>query len=408
RRPFSTLDRYLLVHVAGTLASVFSIVISLMMFEHLPRLFDVVRLSGRKTYVVVQSMVSLLPEYASIGLLFGLYLATALTVRRLSLRGELDVLEATGVPPWRWMRFPALLAVAVAALLLLNQGWLMPAGERRLIAIGQEMVDGSFGYDLENRQFTDLGNGVMVRFDGVERTDGALRGVFLHTDKATFSASRGRLGFDFGGDVLLDLQDGRMVGGSTGQALSFSQFHLDSGGRRNGGATTAEKDRRKSMTLAALLGSDKPVDRAAAWSRLLWPGFALTVPLLAVVLGKPTRRTSSSLGLMAGLLLLVLFIRTAGIVATTPMDRPGLLAAIFALAWAAAAGLLVHGERVWGAGYVDASLRWLAGRLGKLRRRSGGDHPRSLANQDLSRRQAEAAASIDGTLAFRAPELVSA
>ena len=138
RLPFSTLDRYLLVHLAGTLASVFGIVMSLMMFEHLPRLFDVVRLSGRKPYVIAQSMISLAPEYAGMGLLFGLYLAVALTVRRLSLRGELDVLEATGVSPWRWMRAAALVTVLVAALLVLAQGWLMPAGRpsRRSLAAG--------------------------------------------------------------------------------------------------------------------------------------------------------------------------------------------------------------------------------------------------------------------------------
>ncbi|HSR00120.1 MAG TPA: hypothetical protein VLM36_09395, partial [Sphingomicrobium sp.] len=33
--------------MAGTLGSVFGIVIALLMFEHLPRLFDIVRLSGR-------------------------------------------------------------------------------------------------------------------------------------------------------------------------------------------------------------------------------------------------------------------------------------------------------------------------------------------------------------------------
>jgi lipopolysaccharide export system permease protein len=361
RPVYSTLDRYLLTHVAGTLASVLGIVISLMIFEHLPRLLDIVRLSGRKTYIIFQSMISLLPEYMGIGLLVGLYLAIALTVRRLSLRGELDILQATGLSTWRWMRFPALVAALVSALLLLSQGWLMPAGERRLDALGRQMEDGRFGYNLEARQFTDLGNGVTVRFDDVERTSGDLRGVFIRHDETTFSASRGRLAFDLAGDVLLDLEDGRMADGSTRQSLSFSRFHFDSGVARGGG-TPSVIDRRKSTTLAALLSSDTAADRAAAWSRLLWPAFALLVPFLSIVLGKPPRRTSSSFGLMIGLVLLVLFIRTAGMIDATRAACPGLLATTVAVAWAATAWLLARGERHWGAGYVDASLRRLVRR----------------------------------------------
>ena len=385
---FSALDRYLLVHVAGTLASVFGIVMSLMMFEHLPRLFDIVRLSGRKAYVITQSMISLMPEYAAIGMLFGLYLAIALTVRRLSLRGELDVLEATGVPPWRWMRVAALVTALAAALLLLTQGWLMPAGERRLEALGKELEDGRFGYDLQARQFTDLGNGVTIRFDGVERTGGGLRGVFFHKDDTTFTARRGRLGFDFGGDVLLDLEDGSMIDGGNRQSLSFSRFHLDSGDRP-AGRTPAKVDRRKSMTLDTLLRSDRAADRAVAWARLLWPAFALMIPVLALVLGRPARRSRSSLGLMLGLVLLVLFIRTANIVATSPTDRPGMLAAVVGLGWAGFVGLLLRGQRARGAGYVDAWFRRLLGRIGSRGNKFDKELPLPTADRTPSRRQSE-------------------
>src|SRR3569623_2860080 len=95
----SVLDRYLLASVAVTLSAVFGLVIALMLFEHLPRLFDLVHFSGRKSYIVAESMASLVPEYGAIGLLFGLYLAIALPVRRLSLRGELAVIEAAGASP---------------------------------------------------------------------------------------------------------------------------------------------------------------------------------------------------------------------------------------------------------------------------------------------------------------------
>ncbi len=375
RPPLTTLDRYLLQQVGGTLISVFGIVVSLMLFEHLPRLFDIVRLSGRKSYIIVQSMLALLPEYAAIGLLFGLYLAIALTVRRLSLRSELDVVQATGVPTHRWMRFPAILTALVAALLLWNQGWLMPAGERRLNDLGQRMQDGQFGYDLQAGKFTDLGDGVTLRFEAVDPETHQLLGVFFHTADTTFTASRGRLGFDFANHVLVDLEDGHTLNGTNGQSLSFSRFHFDSGGREGDGEKAVDAaERRKGTTLPALVSSSDAADRAAGWSRLLWPVFALMIPLLAVVLGKPQRRTSSSLGLMFGLVLLVMFTRSTGFAAGTSSARPALVTAGIGAAWLGIMAIVVWGERWWGAGYVDAWLLKASSRLklGRLLRRMRG------------------------------------
>lgn len=381
RSPLSTLDRYLLANVAGTLSSVFGLVIALLLFEHLPRLFDIVRLSGRKAYVIVESMIALLPEYAGIGLLFGLYLAIALTVRRLSLRDELDVIEATGVSRRRWMRTSMLTALLVAGLLVWTEGWLMPAGEQRIDDLGHQLVDGAFGLDIQKGQFTELGKGVAIKFDRIEPATGGLGGVFVRQGGTTFSAMHGRLGFDLHGGLLLDLEDGLSVNRVSGQALSFANFRLAIGHQATG-AVPQTPDMRRLKSLPALLRNGTTTDLAAAGSRLLWPVFALLVPMLAAVLGKPARRTSHSFGLMSGLVLLVLFIRTAGLVEATRLDHPAGLAIAVAAGWVAAVALLVHGERRWGAGYVDAGIRRLARSLS--RRSPPIDKEKPAATEDRS------------------------
>ena len=366
-RPFlSVLDRYLLASVAATLGAVFGLVVALMLFEHLPRLFDLVHLTGRKTYIVTESMAALVPEYGAIGLLFGLYLAIALTVRRLSLRGELDVIEASGVSPMRWMRFPALVALVVAGLLLGVQGWLVPAGERRLAELSRNLQDGTFGYDLEPGELISLGKGVTLRFEGVDPLTGALRGIFFRTGPTIFTASRGRFGFDFQGDVLADLENGRSVNGTNGQSVEFSRFHFDSGRIANSPRSAGDGERRKRASLAALLASGDSLDRAVGWSRVMWPAFVLFVPALALILGKPARRSAGTLGLMAGLVLLVLFIRTAGLVASSHGTYPGWLAAASLAGWLGVTGALVWGERQRGAGYVDTALRKLLAPLVRM------------------------------------------
>lgn len=380
------LDRYLLRNVAATLASVFGLTVTLMLFEHLPRLFEVVRFSGRRGFIVMQSLLALVPEYAGIGLLFGLYLAIALTVRRLSLRAELDVIEAMGVPPRRWMRAPAFVALVVAALLLWTQGWLMPAGERRLSDLSREMQDGSLGFALEVGQFVDLGKGVSVRFDRIESATGALGGVFVRDGDTVFAAKRGRLAFNLDGDVLLDLDQGLSITGIDRQALSFSHFHFDSGRQSVSGKAPDGSALRKGMSLAKLLASRDRADRAAAWSRISWPIFALLVPIVALVLGKPARRTAGSVGLMAGLVILLLFIRSAGLVATAGAAYPAVLALGVMLAWSATTALLVYGDRRCGAGYVDAWLRSPGTRVVRRRSRGGEEFAGSTEDQNLSRR----------------------
>ena len=388
---FSTLDRYLLRNVLATLATVFGLIVALMLFEHLPRLFEIVQLSGRKGFIVMQSLAALMPEYAAIGLLFGLYMAIALTVRRLSLRAELDVIEANGVSPQRWMRMPALIALLAAGLLLWTQGWLMPAGERRLDELGRQMRSGSLGVTLEVGQFVDLGKDVSVRFNRIDPGTGMLSGVFVRNGETVFAARRGRLGIDLHGDVLLDLEDGLSITATDRATLSFSHFRFDSGrhsaaeGEAPDGATL-----RKGMTLPALLASRDGTDRATAWSRILWPIFALLIPMLAMVLGKPARRSASSFGLMTGLVALLLFIRSASLVATAGAAHPVVLTVAVALTWSAITVLLVWGERRYGAGYVDARLRDIAAHLVRRRSRSGQDSAGPTENRNLPQRLGQA------------------
>lgn len=361
---FSTLDRYMLANLVGTFAGVFGLVISIMLLEHLPRLFEAARVSDRTAYIVSRSLLSLLPEYAGIGLLFGLYLGVGLTVRRLSTRGELDAIGAAGISPRRLMRIPAVIAVAVATLLLWTEGWLMPDGERQLTSLSNAMLAGAFGYDIESGQFIELGDGAAIRFKRVDPLTGELSGVFFRSAESVVSAARGGLGINPRGEVLVHFDDGQVLDERHNRAFSFVHLNLV-GGRlpKSEQTITDAQEQRNESSLPRLLASPRAGDRAMAWSRLLWPAFGLLVPFLAFVLGNPGRGARGWVGLSTGVLMIVLFIRTAELVASTTVLHPFVIAAVVAIGWAASTWLIVRGEQHWGAGYVDSFLRGHANRL---------------------------------------------
>lgn len=370
RAQFSILDRYLLLNLCGAFSSIFLIVISLMLVEDLPHLFEVARFSGARVYVVAASLGSLVPEYAAIGLLFGLYVGMGTTLRRLSVRRELDAIEAAGIAPRRWMRFPMAGAIVVAVLLLWTEGWLMPAGERRLTELSDAIVGGAYGSTLEGRQFTDVADGGAINFKRVNPTTGELEGVFYHTGHTVLSAARGRLGFNPRGDMLIELSDGRAIDEEEGRVISFARITLTNSTRAAPGKLALDElEQRNESSLPVLLLSANRADRAMAWSRLLWPAFALVLPMLAWILSKPGHGNDGWMGLLAGVVLVVLFIRCTDFVAATTVASPPVVAITMVCVWGGVIGLLAWGERCYGVGYVDAWLRALTRTLATSWRR---------------------------------------
>jgi len=363
RAPVTYLDRYVFRQTIGTFLSVIGIVMSIMVLEHLPRLIEITRLSGHRGYIVAQSVAGLLPEYIGIGLVVGLYLAVALTVRRIALRGELEAIQAIGVSPWRWMRMPLLLALAAAGLCLVNQGWIMPAGEARLERIGQRMAIGDFGYNLTAGQFVDLGNGNVLTFQAVEPATGYLQGIFLKAEERTFSALRGRLSIAPDGEAIIDLIDGQAVQSGEGQVLSFRNIRYRT--RKPGVADDTRRtatDDLQLKPLDALLASGTARDRATALARLLWPLLALVIPVLAFVFGKPPRRGNGAVGIIVGLTLLVLFLKMISLLGDLQSETPEKLALAIALGWGAIAVILLKMEATIGQGFVDRLVLKLLGR----------------------------------------------
>lgn len=365
RVQLTILDRYLFRQVAGTLLAILAIVMSLMVMEHLPRLLEITRVFGHRGYIVGQTVLALLPEYAGIGLLVGLYLAIALAVRRLDLRGELDAIESIGIGPRRWMLVPALASLLAAGAILAIQGWLLPGGETRLADLSLRMDSGEFGYNLRAGEFVDLGDGRILTFRSVDANGGLLEGLFLTEGDKTYSAARGRLSLSREGETIIELLDGQSVDQAKASVTSFSRM-VFRGERTHDPAEQKSDDPLKDRTLDSLLTSSADRERAAAYGRLLWPLMALLAPALAMVLGRPPARSSSALGVFLGLVVLVTFIKTISFVTESGVGWPGLLAIAVAASWITLVVALARWNGTSGKGSFDRLAMRLFSRLAKL------------------------------------------
>lgn len=361
------IDRYMLALTLGTLGSVVGILMSLMVLEHIPRLVEITRLSGHRGYIIGQTILGLLPEYAGIGIVVGVYLAVAMAIRKLSLRGELSVIEATGISPVRWMRMPMLLTLLGALFVLGNQGWLMPWGEQRLEVIGHRMEIGDFGYNLSAGEFNDLGSGVMLYFDSVDAKSNSLHGLIFTDDGRTYNAASGTLSIAPDGEGLIQLVDGQAINHGDSGVMNFAQltFHVPGVEREGGPAATSAQAARKD-TLLPLLQSTDPALRGVAYGRLLWVVLVLAAPALAFILARPPMRSSSAIGLMAGLCLLVAFLKSIALVDTGAFAQPVLAATGVAATWL---GVIIA-LHVWqlraGPGALDQAVFKAVQKLAKL------------------------------------------
>lgn len=347
------LDCYILRQTLGTMFSVLAVVMSLMILEHLPRIVELTRFSGRRAYIVTHTIAGLLPEYGGIGLLVGLFLGIALTIRKLALRGELDVIEACGIAPLRWMRLPLTVAAMVSILTILNQGWLMPAGEVKLAEIGKRMEDGEFGHRLQAGQFIDLGSGSVLLFDQVDAANGELIGLFLQTEGSAFTAGRGRFSRLPSGTTVIELRDGQVIQERDARVLDFTrfQYRVDD---IEGAPDEEPKDRSlKRVDIGLLWANGTISSRSAVYGRCLWAALVLLTPILALMLGKPPRRQSGAVGILVGVISLVLGLKMITPLIDGHSSQPEVLAAGILVTWGLFVCGLIRAEKVFGQGFVD-------------------------------------------------------
>lgn len=318
-------DRYIARLVFLPLLSTLCIAAMLLLLDKMLRLFDFVAQEGGPVKIVWQMLANMLPEYLSLGIPIGLLLGILLAFRRLATSSELDIFRAVGQSYWRMLRVPFLFAIALAGTNFVIVGYAQPYARYFYEQLRFELQSGAFGAKLKVGEFNNLGKNLTIRIDESRNQGNNLSGMFVYArsnkgQTIAVTAERGQfLRTDDPDTIILRLNAGTLVHDSpkfkTPRVLSFTNYDVPiplpkvESFRLRGG-----KDREYSIPELVRVASNPNTPRAdsnAAWAnfhfRMVEVAMMLLLPLLAVALAVPPKRSTSALGVFLSIVMVVTY-----------------------------------------------------------------------------------------------------
>lgn len=321
------IDTYLARTIAVPLVGSLILAAMLLVLDKMLRLFQYVVEAGGPVSIVWRMLANLLPEYLALGIPIGLMLGILLAFRRLALSSELDALRGIGVGYGRLLRVPYMFAIPLAALNLFIVGYLEPYTHYRYEGLRFDLKSGALGAALKVGEFNNLGRKLTLRIDRSEEEGTQLHSIFVQMEdgkgmSVAATAEHGKfLSTDDPDTILFRLTKGRLIQDSpkftTPRTLAFDSYDLpvslpviDQFRRRGSSASDelylhelwrtgyggAAQDRRQLLEAQAKLNF-----------RLVEVVMMLMLPLLAVALAVPPKRSGSALGIFLGILIVVAY-----------------------------------------------------------------------------------------------------
>ncbi len=297
----------------------------LLLLEKMLRLFDFVVSEGGPVNVVWQMLANLIPEYLSLGIPIGLMLGILLAFRKLALTSELDSLRAVGLGYGRLLRVPYMYAIALALINLAIVGFVQPYARYAYEGLRFELRSGALGASIKVGEFNNLGRRITLR---VERSDDEgrhLHEVFIRaeTKQGRSLAATAELGSFLATDdpdtIILRLNRGRLVHDAPNyrvpRVLSFESHDIpidlprieNFRGRGDG------NDEFTLPELVRIGGSEQVPEklrdsvRANFHFRMVEVAMMLLLPLMAVALAVPPKRSTSGLGIFLSIVMVVTY-----------------------------------------------------------------------------------------------------
>jgi lipopolysaccharide export system permease protein len=321
----NAIDRYLFRLIIVPLVGTLVIAAMLLLLEKMLNLFDFVVNEGGPVSVVWRMLGNLIPEYLSLGIPIGVTLGILLGFRRLALSSELDALNSVGVGYGRMLRVPYLLAALFAVVNFGIVGFLQPYSRYAYEGLRFELRSGALGASIKVGEFTRIAERTTLRVEQSFDQGADLRGVFVRSARAdgrslAVSAARGQFLLTDDRDIIiLRLKNGTLVHDAPGdqvpRVLTFVQHDLPIDlpameAFRTRGAENLERTLPELWQLMrddTASAADRTKASAAFHRRMVQWVVMFVLPLLAVALAVPPKRTTSAIGVFLSIVILVTY-----------------------------------------------------------------------------------------------------
>lgn len=297
----------------------------LLVLDKMLRLFDFVAREGGPVNVVWQMLANLVPEYLSLAIPVGLMLGILFAFRKLALSSELDVFRACGIGYRRLLFIPYLFTTAFVILNLLIVSYFQPIARYSYENLQFELRSGALGASIQVGEFNNLGSNMTLRVDESTNNGRDLSGIFVRTvspegREISVSADQGAfMATDQEDTILLRLTNGRLIHNQADfespRVLSFESHDLPINlprieqFRGRGG-----EHRELTLFELARVGSDSTASeelrlasRANFHYRIAEIIMMFLLPLLAVALAIPPKRSTSALGVFLSVVMITTF-----------------------------------------------------------------------------------------------------
>lgn len=322
-----SIDRYILRLTVVPMLGVFALAASLLMLDKMLRLFDFVAVEGGPVGVVFKMLGALIPEYASLAIPLGLLLGVLLAFRKLATSSELDTMRAVGLSYNRLLRMPYLITLALVGVNVALVFYVQPLSRYYYEQLEYELRSGALGASIKVGEFTTLADRMALRIEASEDEGRRLIGIFaraankkgqvlsISAREGAFLATR-----DNPDTIILRLTEGTIIqdtgmSGQTPRVLSFSRHDLpiDLPAMEK---FRARGDETREYILPELLkigwSRDSAPDRrdasvASFNFRLVEIVMMFLMPLLAVALAIPPKRSTSALGVFVSIVMVVAY-----------------------------------------------------------------------------------------------------
>jgi lipopolysaccharide export system permease protein len=321
------IDRYILRLTIVPMLGVFALAASLLMLDKMLRLFDFVAVEGGPVGVVFKMLGALVPEYASLAIPLGLLLGVLLAFRKLATSSELDTMRGVGMSYFRLLRMPYLITLVLVAVNVALVFYIQPLSRYYYEQLEYELRSGALGASIKVGEFTTLADRMALRIEESEDEGRRLVGIFARVANAkgqvlSISAREGAFlaTRDNPDTIILRLTEGTIIQdtgmrGQTPRVLSFSRHDLPID------LPAIEKfrargDQTREYILPELLRmgwsrDTAPQQRDASVAsfnfRLVEILMMFLMPLLAVALAIPPKRSTSALGVFVSIIMVVAY-----------------------------------------------------------------------------------------------------